>query len=190
MSELERAAAEHARLQAERARNEAAERAVAEKGAAHERQRLHKAVTEFFAFARRHNAPLFQLYSYTDSQEKGFQYTRTKHQCVAAVSWDASRGGFAWRGWAVTADGSFFGDVSSSEPWRPRFRDSRVVAVERTRPGQPDGNAYLGGPVSASSYDYFLKDFVAAASALMTPVDLGKGRRTGLQPDGWIGYRL
>ncbi|MBL1093447.1 MULTISPECIES: hypothetical protein [Streptomyces] len=130
MSDFERAAAEHARLLAERSRKEASERGKAKDTAAHDEQKVRDAARNFFALARRHNAPLFRLYSVIRDQDTGSRYTRTEHECVVACDWGRGEQRTATSCWAVTADNSFFTPVSVSEPWRPRLRDDRVVSTE------------------------------------------------------------
>ncbi|MGW2255221.1 hypothetical protein ACWCXH_34315 [Kitasatospora sp. NPDC001660] len=102
----------------------------AKDSAAHDEQKVRDAARNFFALARRHNAPLFRLYSVIRDQEPGSRYTRTEHECVVACDWGSGEQSSATSCWAVTADNSFFTPVSVSESWRPRLRDNRVVTTE------------------------------------------------------------
>ncbi|WP_406230522.1 hypothetical protein [Nocardia sp. NBC_01009] len=123
---------------------------------------------EFFAFARKRGAPLFQRYmelEYTDYSE----YKRTPDQCVVAVGWYPG-GHFIEPRWAVTSDGALY--LSAY------VRDKRDVVASRK------------GPDLFWSAETLEAHFVAAASALTAPVRLSNSQQTGIQPDGTIGYRL
>ncbi|WP_328406690.1 hypothetical protein [Nocardia sp. NBC_00403] len=166
MSELEKAAAEHARIQREIAQREARQQAEKRAAAARRMGMFTRHAAEFFAFARKRGAPLFQRYTehdYIDFSE----YKPTPDQCVVAGGWYPF-GGFKEPRWAVTSDGALYLD------WY--VRNKRNIVASRKGP-----------------YHYPVETleahFVAAASALTTPVRLPNGQQTGIQPDGTIGYR-
>lgn len=166
VSELEKAAAEHARRQREIAQREARQQAEKRAAAAREMGMFTRHAAEFFAFARKHGAPLFQRYTelvYTDYST----YKRTPDQCVVAVGWYPG-GHFIEPRWAVTSDGAFY--LSAY------VRNKRDVVASRK------GTEHY--PVETLE-----AHFVAAASALTAPVRLPNGQQTGIQPDGTIGYR-
>ena len=183
MSELERAAAEHARRQQEVAAQEARQRDEIAQVIAREVKLLRRHGKEFFAFARDHGATVFPRYDGPASGGSNrANYTRTKEVCVVAAGWS----GYTFSGpparppWAITAEGMVY-------PW------ARVVRTQRSWLGD---SAFAVADTHDNRYGSYavMKDhFTAAASALLHPVvilpDYDRGT-TGVQPDGTIGYRL
>ncbi|WP_345709016.1 hypothetical protein [Kitasatospora paranensis] len=153
-------------------------------------QRVRAGVRDLVDLAARRRVPLFRLYwEITHGGETLWHsYTRTGLQCVVALDWnEASREFSAFSGWAVATDGSFFRQVNLAGDYQRRrgdIREQRAVCAE----SDVDGYSQLTGRFGASNTDFFMRQFVAAASALMAPVELADGKRTGIQPDGWIGY--
>ncbi|QKW17884.1 hypothetical protein HUT16_01340 [Kitasatospora sp. NA04385] len=172
---------------------EASERDKAREEAARNAQRVRGAVREFLDLATRRRVPLFQFYWHTwHGKALLSRYTRTGLQCVVAFPWNEHNREFAsFRGgWAIATDGSFFDPVSVAGVWESAqergIRDQRAAYAEPETEGYAYGQ--LKGVHGANSADSYMRRLIGAASALMAPVELGSGMRTGIQPDGWIGY--
>ncbi|KJS59950.1 hypothetical protein [Streptomyces rubellomurinus] len=179
MSDLERAAAEHLRQQRELSARETASAEAAEQARAREQQLLRDRAAEFFAFARRHGAPLLCRYIAFEGDQSPSWYERKGELCVVAKAWNHGMGSFTssvWR-WAVTEDGTVF-----PEPWEAsivRPKDVRDELYFLERPSYYPQQPHLG----------LADHFAPAAAALLEPLPIGNGFRTGVQTNGWIGYR-
>lgn len=192
MSDLEEAAAAHARRQQQAAENEAARHAEVERNAHQDAALLRERARELFVFARSRGAGLYRRY---DSHEipgyqiGHFRYVRTGDMCIAAAALDSRFGRSAQPGWAVTEEGEVYHAASVRRrsdvhnPVRHGVRDSVFVGVDARR------HAKYG----QRGYESMNPAFVAAAAALLTPVAVSPhfpGLLTGVQSDGSVGYLL
>ncbi|WP_017541978.1 hypothetical protein [Nocardiopsis halophila] len=182
MSELEEKAAEYAR----RLRTRAAQEAETERTAAQEEARKRDQAKEFFAFARRHGAPALPRYYVREEAHEGRpeRYERIDELCVVARAWNDAVKKFDGRTWAVSADGAVHREVSVSA-W-PGHTPRELGIVDRwffiTRYSD-------SGPNYINTDSFYDEALPAAAAALLEPAPLAQGMSTGLQDNGWIGYR-
>ncbi|MFF0478713.1 hypothetical protein [Streptomyces sp. NPDC004284] len=178
MSDLERAAAELLRRQRELSAKETAAAEAAEQAHARDQQLLRERAKEFFAFARRHGAPLLRRYIFIDGgQESPHRHERTNDLCVVAQAWSDGINSFDTPRWAVSEDGTVYPYVLEVPYGQPKsVRDERYF---RQHSSYADQLAYLS----------LSDDFAPAAAALLESLPLPGGLRTGVQDGGWIGYR-
>ncbi|MFJ7416951.1 hypothetical protein ACIQWZ_40120 [Streptomyces sp. NPDC098077] len=152
---------------------------------------MRAAVRDLDDLAACRRVPLFRLYwsiSGWEGERAWHSYTRTGLRCVVAFGWEEQNHEFGPYGLAVATDCSFFWTVQlvgNYERQGGKFRDQRAVYA---RKDHADPYTQLTGRYGAGNTDLYMRQLVAAASALMAPVELGDGKRTGIQPDGWIGY--
>ncbi|MFJ9818819.1 hypothetical protein ACIRU3_26920 [Streptomyces sp. NPDC101151] len=170
MSDLEDAAAAHARRLRREAEAAAAQRAEAQRAAEQELARLRARAREFFAFARDHGAPVFRRYDPAEPMANT-KLTRTDEVCVVVVSIKYEVGGPK----AVTSSGLVYPWARLHQkrrflnPWFQGIRDNVFVTADiHSRSYGAPGN---------------LIDWVAAAAALLDPV-----AGAGVQKDGSIKY--
>ncbi|ARF82044.1 hypothetical protein HS99_0008805 [Kitasatospora aureofaciens] len=189
MSDLERAAAEYVRRQ----REHTAKEAEAAQAAARQRERGLRQGREFFAFARRHGAPVLRHYVEFElgDQPTYHRYKRTDQVAVVAAQWIEGNGDFNWNyGWAVMENGAVHHGVLRHGFTHEESRDvvDRQYFITRAhRMTRMDAPPALG----VSPYDEFCdQHFPAVGAALLEPVQLAPGMKTGIQRNGWIGYRL
>lgn len=184
MSDLENAAAAHARRQRQAAESEAARHAKAQHAAHNARLLLRKRAQEFFVFARDHGAPLFRRYHAPDpvSINDLTVLKRTDEMCIVAAPFQRYSFAIGHARWAVTADGTTYVWACIRERRHYRrarwqgIRDDVFVTVD---PHQGHGSLEA--------------HFVAAAAALLESVSLNPqdpAQKTGIQKDGLIGYQL
>ncbi|MCY9787919.1 hypothetical protein KIK06_28985 [Nocardiopsis sp. EMB25] len=183
VSELEEKAAEYARQLNKRAAKEA----KTKRTAAQEKARKRDQAKEFFAFARRHGAPALPRYI---SRHAGYEgrlecYERTNKVYVVACEWDGPLKQFSSTGWAVSANGKVHHSVSGAiveqgyTPEQLGIFDRWFVVT-----------SYSGSGPKYINTDFFYDEHLpAAAAALLEPARMAKGVRTGVQDNGWIGYR-
>ncbi|WP_431676081.1 hypothetical protein [Kitasatospora sp. KL5] len=187
MSDLEKAAAEYARRQREHATQEA----EAAQNTARENERFLLRGREFFAFARRHGAPLLHRYIELEfgDQPSTYRYQRTGERYIAAAPWGEEWKMFdSLQGWALREDGTVWSGLSTgiSSHSSHDIVDRRYFTTRAAR-----GTALGTAPERGGIPHYLCEEhFPAAGAALLDPIQLAPGVRTGIQQNGWIGYHL